>query len=30
MLRAIDAELIETQPTTDEDLDAIFAGLFDD
>lgn len=29
MLRAIDAELIETQPTTDEDLDAIFAGLFD-
>lgn len=30
MLRAIDAELIETQPTTDEDLDAIFAGLFDE
>lgn len=30
MLRAIDAELIETQPTSDEDLDAIFAGLFDD
>ena len=30
MLRAIDAELIETQPTTEEDLDAIFAGLFDD
>lgn len=29
MLRAIDAELIETQPTTDEDLNAIFAGLFD-
>ena len=29
MLRAIDAELIETQPTTEEDLDAIFAGLFD-
>lgn len=28
MLRAIDAELIETQPTTEEDLDAIFAGLF--
>lgn len=30
MLRAIDADLIETQPTTEEDLDAIFAGLFDD
>lgn len=30
MLRAIDADLIETQPTTDEDLEAIFAGLFDD
>ena len=30
MLRAIDADLIETQPTTDEDLDAIFAGLFED
>lgn len=29
MLRAIDAELIETQPTTEEDLDAIFSGLFD-
>lgn len=27
MLRAIDADLIETQPTTEEDLDAIFAGL---
>ena len=30
MLRAIDSDLIETQPTTEEDLDAIFAGLFDD
>lgn len=30
MLRAIGADLIETQPTTEEDLDAIFAGLFDD
>lgn len=29
MLRAIDADLIETQPTTEEDLDAIFAGLFE-
>ena len=28
MLRAIDADLIETQPTTEEDLDAIFEGLF--
>lgn len=28
MLRAIDADLIETQPTTQEDLDAIFEGLF--
>lgn len=27
MLRAIDSDLIETQPTTQEDLDAIFAGL---
>lgn len=27
MLRAIDSDLIETQPTTEEDLDAIFAGL---
>ena len=30
MLRAIDADLIETQPTTEEDLEAIFAGLFDE
>lgn len=29
MLRAIDADLIEIQPTTEEDLEAIFAGLFD-
>lgn len=29
MLRAIDADLIETQPTTEEDLEVIFAGLFD-
>ena len=28
MLRAIDADIIETQPTTEEDLDAIFEGLF--
>lgn len=29
MLRAIDADLIEIQPTTEEDLEVIFAGLFD-
>ncbi len=28
MLRAIDADLIEIQPTTRQDLDAIFEGLF--
>ena len=27
---AFDADLIETQPTTEEDLEAIFAGLFDE
>ena len=30
MLAAIDADMIETQPTTEEDLEAIFAGLFDE
>ena len=30
MLRCIDSEILETQPTSQEDLDAIFAGLFDD
>ncbi|WP_322152376.1 helicase C-terminal domain-containing protein [Paratractidigestivibacter sp.] len=30
MLAAIDAAMIETQPTTEEDLEAIFAGLFDE
>lgn len=29
MLRCIDSEILETQPTSQEDLDAIFAGLFD-
>lgn len=30
MLRCIDADILETQPTSQEDLEAIFAGLFDD
>lgn len=30
MLRCIDSEILEMQPTSQEDLDAIFAGLFDD
>ena len=29
MLCCIDADILETQPTSQEDLDAIFAGLFD-